>query len=178
MLNILFSKDVFRSYFPKSMITTILENDLEGEEILITHEDVIPEALEILDEFIRGGYLLTPVKNSEMIIKSGRYLLIDLLKIVAQRGWCKFIRSNNFHPLSLVNSQYIITHYRRIITQCISPKLYDLIEYIFDLIPFDTPSIPEHDSELLVKALSHPNLRMIHLLLRRVDPLIQNSNRR
>lgn len=168
-----FPKDKFTSYFSRSMITQALEHDPDVEEININHNDVIPEAMDILHMFVNGdGDIPYNVKDPESVVKSGKYLLIDLLVIVAHPKWSDF--SQKFYPLILVKPHRILHIYEHIIRVGDKLEFYPLIEYIFELIPSDSSS--HEDLTILLRAIIKNDMVLVKHYLKRVDPSLSVSD--
>ena len=161
-----FPKDKFISYFPKSMITTILEHDPEVEEIKITHPDVIPEALDILHSLVnREGDVPDTINNPEMLMKSGKYLLIDFLLLVANSYWPEV--SAKYYPLIWVKPDRIRRVYMEIIHDGMH-KNNGILEYLNNFISPD--SVKDLDIRLMRNGIINQNEHLVKYCLKRINP--------
>ncbi len=82
------SRDKFLSLFPRSMISSAL-NDLEANEIEITSSHVTPNILNTISDMTENKRIPYPIKCSkDELLLASRYLLIDELEVVASPMIC------------------------------------------------------------------------------------------
>ena len=172
-----FSKAKINRLFPSSLLARTLELDSEVKIIPIDNPIVIPEALSIVYQIMEESDLIQgSAKDKEGVLRSSRYLLIDVLSLFAYDELDMIIsHTSSTYILSLANPEYVASHYEQLLENSLSWNCTVLTQYVLAIIP---PSDKTYDIDVKYFLRGIALQIFIPDYLKRINPqTIQNNTR-
>lgn len=121
-----YDKEAFLNHFPSSLIAATY--DLTGEDVIpLTHSDVTPAHLEILQDILEGK-ILQPL--SPDLRKGFNYLNVDLPEVIFNEpAYAEF--QQYFPKSNLLDSSQLEEKYDTLVTYAVNEHNYSLLQYIY-----------------------------------------------
>ena len=156
------SRDELLKLFPDSLLATALQ-DKEAKVIPILSPAVTPNILNLLAQMISTGYIPDAIPRKDDLVSASRYLLIDILRVVADLQYDYFhliYPEINLLDISSLPDKLI---YDMIMTFAIHEHYSILGEYLLE----HTEWNEERNISYFLSAVEYGEVRLAQLFIRR-----------